>query len=131
MTPTSPFAAWELLRNAAFLCLNIVLLGWVYHHTRRPAALAYLAWIIYGRTLGNTVFRLVIDNRNRDGGAQAVAGALFVLGTVSDLVGTVLFVWLIVSLLAWAKPALLRLPRPRPRSSPEDLAGRFGPPPSE
>ena len=132
MTPPSPFAAWETLRIAAFLCLNVVLLGWVYHHTRRPAALAYLAWIIYGRTLGKTVFQsvmdLVVDNSGQ-GGERTVAGALFVFGLVSDLVGTALFFWLIVSLVAWSKPGLL-LParRRRPRSSPEDLAARFGPP---
>jgi hypothetical protein len=128
--PPNPFAAAEFARLVVSLAVSVAVWGWVYHHTRLPAAAVSLVWSVLSQTLLSAISRSLVDQFAPQG-PQAVQTAIFLYGTAWNFAATGIFAWTMVSLLFWARPELRRRrARSAPTSTPEDLAARFGPPPA-
>ncbi len=93
------------------LVAMLVVLGWTYQRTRLPAVLVYLVWTLLVQTLLPWVSKVLMAHAMtwpsvsaslRLGDLQAGWSALM------SVIGSALFVWLLLSLLEWARPGLLR-----------------------
>jgi hypothetical protein len=96
-------------------------LGWVYWHTRRPAVLVYLLWHLFGPSLLGLVTRGLLASLQRPFGGNLTLPELLLLSSfLAKGMGAMLFIWLLVSVMQWARPEAVWLGRSS-RSAPPSV----------
>jgi hypothetical protein len=98
-------------------------LGWVYWRTRRPAALVYLFWHLLGPSLLGAVTRWLLDSfQHHSGDSLAFRELLLLPSLLAKGLGAGLFIWLLFSMMQWARPEAVwlgRSSRPTPPAVPK------------
>jgi hypothetical protein len=102
-------------------------LAWVYRHTRLTAVVAYTAWVLASQLLFPFGHKLIIDAILRSGARlpfDLPLGVLIsALSAITNVIGSGMLIWLLVSLVRWAVPGL-PLPWERRQSRSGVVVGR-------
>jgi hypothetical protein len=87
-----------------------LVLWWAYRVTRRPAVIVYGAWFLLGHFLFPVGEKLLINHYLRSGSSWLIANTAGTLAAemsmLTTMVGTALFIWLLVSLVRWGEPVI-------------------------
>jgi hypothetical protein len=102
-----------LVLGAAHLLLVagvVGVLAWVYRHTRRTAVVAYTAWFLASQLLFPYGEKLIVDVLLRSGSRlpfdMPLGVVVAALSTITNIIGSGMLIWLLVSLVRWAVPGL-------------------------
>ena len=98
------FSSATFINMSLSLVATLAVLGWVYHRSRLPAALANLVWALLSQSaLPFLTQQLAERTPGLRQGPIPLVSALGLWSLVMTMIQSGLFVWLLVSLVQWAR----------------------------
>jgi hypothetical protein len=102
-----------LVLGSGYLLMLVGVVGvlaWVYRHTRLPAGVAYTAWLLASQLLFPYGHKLIIEALIRSGTRLPfdvqIGTVVAALSAITNIAGSGMLIWLLVSLVRWAVPGL-------------------------